>query len=141
MKKEIITAIAALFITALAFGGKYYYDFVRYEAIIPTIEISDVDLSSIADGVYLGDFNAHILRSQVSVTVKDSAIEDIEFIRHKYERGKPAEAILTKVIDQQSLEVDAVSSATNSSLVILKSIENALTGDNHTVSGQESPNP
>lgn len=129
MKKKIIIIVTIILIGGGLFGAKYGYDFMRYEKIIPTITIQDVDLSTIEDGTYEGDFNAYILRSIVSVTVKDHEISDVEFIKHKYERGQKAEAILDVVISKQSLDVDVVSGATNSSKVILKSIENALTSD------------
>ena len=47
----------------------------------------------------------------------------------KYDKGKPAKAIVPKIVDAQSLEVDAVAGATNSSKVIKKAIENALTAN------------
>lgn len=42
--------------------------------------------------------------------------------------GKPAEAIVEDIVENQSIEVDAVSGATNSSRVIMKACENALRG-------------
>ena len=64
--------------------------------------------------------------AKVSVTVKDNKITDITLLNHKNERGKPAEVIPEKVLKAQSLQVDTISGATNSSKVILKAIENAL---------------
>jgi uncharacterized protein with FMN-binding domain len=89
-------------------------------------KVNNIDLSKIKDGNYIGDFNAYIISSKVNVTVRDHTITDIRFIEHKYERGKPAEVLLPRVIAAQSLNVDTISGATNSSKVILKSIENAL---------------
>jgi len=83
-------------------------------------------LNKVKDGSYIGDCNAYIIDSKVKVEVKNHKITDISFVEHKYDRGKPAEAILPKVIAKQSLEVDTISGATNSSKVILKSIEKAL---------------
>ena len=58
---------------------------------------------------------------------KQEKISNINILEHKNERGTPAEIIPKKVVDAQSLKVDVVSGATNSSKVILKAIENALT--------------
>ncbi|WP_313562885.1 FMN-binding protein [Ruminiclostridium cellobioparum] len=41
-------------------------------------------------------------------------------------RGAKAEAIVDKIISEQSVTVDVISGATNSSKVILKAVENAL---------------
>ena len=45
----------------------------------------------------------------------------------KLGRGKAAEVIVDKVVATQKIDVDAVSGATNSSNVIKKAIENAVT--------------
>lgn len=43
--------------------------------------------------------------------------------------AKVAETIIDKIIDEQKIDVDAVSGATNSSTVIKKAVENALKGE------------
>ena len=53
-------------------------------------------------------------------------ITDIEILEHRNERGQKAESIIDKIVDEQKLNVDAITSATNSSLVIKKACENAL---------------
>ena len=49
-----------------------------------------------------------------------------QLLEHQTGLGGKAEAIIDQVIQNQSLEVDAVSGATTSSKTILKAIENAL---------------
>ena len=80
---------------------------------------------------FLGWNNAQdavLVAAQVRVTVADGAIRRIEILHHENGRGKPAEAVLDRVIAAQSLRVDAVSGATSSSKVLLKAVENALRG-------------
>jgi uncharacterized protein with FMN-binding domain len=91
------------------------------------IEVSQIDLQGIKDGVYTGEyyFNESV-GAKVKVTVENNKIISIEFIEHKYGRGKKAEVITDKVIEKQSLNVDVISGATGSSKIILKAIENAL---------------
>ena len=48
-------------------------------------------------------------------------------MEHRNERGKAAEVIVGNVVATQEINVDAVSGATNSSNVIKKAIENAIT--------------
>jgi uncharacterized protein with FMN-binding domain len=86
-----------------------------------------VDLTKVSDGKYTGFCDAVLVASEVSVTVKNNKIEDIILLSHKTERGQSAEVIPEKVLEAQSLQVDTITGATNSSKVILKSIENALT--------------
>lgn len=91
--------------------------------------INDVDLSQVADGVYSGSFDLRIVAADVEVEVQGGRIESIEIVRHSHGQGAAGEAVTERVLETQSLGVDAVSGATMSSKVILKAIENALTGD------------
>jgi len=90
------------------------------------LPIEDTDLSEIADGVYSGSFDATPVSVVVAVTVADHRIAAIDLVKHSNGQGQAAEILPAKVVDAQSLEVDAVSGATYSSIVILKAIENAL---------------
>jgi len=115
---------------ALFFGGRYLYQTWEYKKIVSEIKIQNPDLSTIEHGVYRGFFDAILVAADVSVTVEGNRIESIKIEKHKNEKGKSAEAITDRVIAEQSIEVDAISGATNSSKVILKAIENALTQNN-----------
>ena len=122
VKKILLLAICIIVLTLGFFGGKL----MIYKNIVREIKIENVDLSTISDGKYTGSCDASYIASQVSVTVKNHKITDISLLKHKNERGKPAEVIPGKVVEAQSLKVDTISGATNSSKIILKSIENAL---------------
>jgi uncharacterized protein with FMN-binding domain len=128
-KKIIITIICVGVGISLIFGGKYLSDLSKYKNIIADIEIRTPDLSQIQDGEYNGSFDAIIVAADVDVTVLDNRITGIVINEHKTERGSKAEVITDEVIVQQSLDVDTVSGATNSSKVILKAIENALVSE------------
>ncbi|MDD3412957.1 MAG: FMN-binding protein [Lachnospiraceae bacterium] len=104
----------------------YYMDFIHYKDSIQGIEITEIDISTIPDGNYVGDYNAGYIYAKVQVSVDKGQISDIKIIEHRNERGQKAESIISKIVDEQKLNVDAVSSATNSSLVIKKACENAL---------------
>ncbi|MCA1951388.1 MAG: FMN-binding protein [Treponema sp.] len=90
------------------------------------IEIVDPDLSKTADGTWIGAWNTTLVKVQVSVDTADHRISQITILRHDCGRGKPAEAIVDRVVEAQSLKVDAVSGATGSSRVILRAIQDAL---------------
>jgi uncharacterized protein with FMN-binding domain len=89
-------------------------------------ELGRLDVSGKADGVYRGTYKTWPLAAEVDVTIKAGSIAGIDLVKHKYGRGKPAEKILERVIEKQSLDVDTVSGATASSKTILIAIRNAI---------------
>jgi len=125
-KKIVLGIIFVAILVVGVFGGKYLYSLQRYKSVISEIKIDSVDLSEVSDGKYTGSCDAAFVSAKVTVTVNNHKITDIVLIDHKNEKGKPAEVIPAKVMEFQSLEVDTISGATNSSKVILKAIENAL---------------
>jgi uncharacterized protein with FMN-binding domain len=100
----------------LSFACKEYEDIV----------IEDVALNSAQDGVYSGEYNTTLVKATVKVNIKDNIIQDVEIVKHQCGKGKKAEAVVDRVVQNQSLKVDAISGATYSSKVILKAIEKAV---------------
>lgn len=90
------------------------------------LEISNVDITTIRDGAYAGSANHGVVKATVSVEISNGKIQNIMILAHEHLLGKPAEKIVDNIIEQQSLEVDAITSATYSSDTIRKAIENAL---------------
>ncbi|HAV20682.1 MAG TPA: FMN-binding protein [Firmicutes bacterium] len=88
--------------------------------------LSNIDVSELADGVYAGSHHVFPITAEVNVTIQNRRISSIELVKHIHSRGSQAEAIIDKVIEAQSLDVDAISGATYSSMVILRAIEDAL---------------
>ena len=126
VKKILLGAVCLVAITGIIVGGKYLISVRNYQKTIKELTINKVDLSKISDGKYTGSYDVNLLSAKVSVTVKDHKIENIDLLEHKNDRGKPAEVIPSMVVKAQSLQVDTISGATNSSKTILKAIENAL---------------
>ncbi len=104
----------------------YFMDFMAYQKNISGIEITEMDLSNIPDGEYIGEYDAGYIYAKVQVAVESGRITDIEILEHKHERGQEAEKITDAIVSEQRLDVDAVSGATNSGLVIKKACEDAL---------------
>jgi uncharacterized protein with FMN-binding domain len=87
------------------------------------------DMRGKADGAYRGeyDLSGTPVFVALEVTVRNENIAAINIIKHSCSPiGKKAEKITGKIIEEQSLGVDAVSGATGSSKAILKAVENAL---------------
>jgi len=87
------------------------------------------DLAGIADGTYRGEYD--IKGTPVKVTLDvitdDHVISSVRIVKHSCSPiGKKAETLTGKIVKQQSLDIDAVSGATASSVAILKAVENAL---------------
>lgn len=124
--KKIIMIIVTVIIL-LAITGEIILSITTHHLDdLSSIPIEDVDLSTVDDGVYQGSYAAFPVEVGVKVTVKDHMISKIEILKHDNGKGKAAEAITDDVIEAQSLQVDTVSGATYSSLVILLSIQDAL---------------
>lgn len=126
MRKRIITIVSMILIVVIALSIKYIGEYNRYKRIMESLEINQIDLSDTSDGKYYGELDAGLVSVELEVIVKDHKITDIILLNHDNGKGESAEVIIDKVIEDQSLNVDTISGATNSSKAILKSIENAL---------------
>ena len=129
-KLVLILVIVLLIISAVGFGIIKHIE-SNLESL-KYIEIPEVDMSEIQDGVYSGSYTAAPVSAEVSVTVKDHIITDIQIIKHINGQGAPAEIITDRVIESQSLQVDSVTGATYSSKVILLAIKDALLDNNNS---------
>lgn len=130
-KKLFKRILVIMIVLILGISAVFYFGLKtilnRFSKEVSKIEISNVDISRIDDGVYTGEhFVNDSVGAEVKVTIKNKKIANINFIEHKCGRGKKAEGIVNTVIDKQSLNVDTISGATGSSIIILKAIENAL---------------
>ncbi len=124
--RMIISAISIVVIIGIVFGTRYFLQLRDYKKRIADISITDADLGKIPDGSYKGSYDAIMVAATVDVDVQDHKITNITLVNHKNDRGKKAERIITDIQNAQSLKVDTVSGATNSSKVILKAVQNAL---------------
>ena len=130
-KRVIILVIIAVVIIGVYFGITGIMS--RIETSLKQLSdmpITNVDLSKVLDGTYTGSYEVFLVAADVKVIVKNHKILDIELVKHNNGQGAAAESIPDKVVKAQTLEVDIVSSATYSSKVILKAIENALNSAN-----------
>lgn len=125
-KKIILVCIVIVLAAALIIGISVAMRYKNYHEKVDALSFTDIDVSALADGVYVGECNVDVIYAKVEVTVADSTITGIEILEHRNERGGSAEAIIDDILREQRLDVDAVTSATNSSKVIRKAIENAV---------------
>ncbi len=130
IKKNKAAVHRILACIVIAMLGMHIYSgvssFSNYKVQVKQIDIENINISTIPNGIYEGECNVGYIYAHVSVTVLDGEITDIEILEHRNERGVAAENIVSSIISQQKIDVDAVTSATNSSKVIQKAIETAL---------------
>lgn len=126
-KKRTLWIIAVLIVLCLVGGSIYLVKVWNYQKTVKSLTYSDIAIEDIESGTYIGECNVDFIYAKVAVTMEDGAITQIEILEHKNERGAPAERIIDDMIQQQSIDVDAITGATNSSKVIKKAVENALT--------------
>ena len=128
-KKKIISVIILLFLLiGLICGAVYLKNVADYKRAIGETTFDEIDIADVSDGIYIGEYDVNFIYAKVEVTVEDGEIVSINILEHRHERGKAAEKVIEKIIEEQKTDVDAVSGATNSSTVIKKAVENALKG-------------
>ena len=129
VKKKAILAAVIIVVTLVVspFSScSFFENLEKEEAFISTISYEQLDLSNKENGVYIGEFKLPLKSARVSVVVKNGRLKTIDLLEHSHGPGFSGEGVIKRVLEEQSLEVDAVSGATKSSITILKAIENAI---------------
>lgn len=120
----------AAVVLVLLIVGIYYYIAVRnYHRKVDAIQIRNISLAAIPDGEYLGACDVDFVAAKVRVLVEDHTIAGVELLEHYNGRGESAEVIPGRIVAEQRIDVDIVTGATSSSKVIMKAVQNALTGE------------
>jgi len=99
----------------------------KEQTAVQNMEINDINIELVKNGRYWGNFTYGNFMYKVEVLVADRRIQDIKIISNRdSEHAKKAEEVLQRVVNEQSLDVDAVTGATTTSKALLKATENAL---------------
>lgn len=131
MSKKTFRIIGILICIAIIGSGVFYLTNIapanKILKEVRNAEIKDIDLNEVADGRYVGEFSYSKSRCKVEVIVEDHRIEAINILENgTNEHAKKAEAVISKVINEQKTNVDAVTGATTTSKALLKAVEAAL---------------
>lgn len=124
-----VDAIAGATVSSSAVKGgvKKAIDFMA-AIVAPSVTDGPIDIASVPDGTYTGKgLGLHEL--EVSVTVKGGKIVEVKVTRHEESPGiaDPAIAgIPEAMVEQNKIDVDAVSGATFTSEGIIEAVKNAL---------------
>jgi uncharacterized protein with FMN-binding domain len=91
------------------------------------VKINTINLSTVSDGTYNGNYKAGRWTNEVSVKVQDHKITKIDIVKGvQFGRPEWTKEIFDRVIQKQNTNIDTVSGATITSKAYLKSIEDAL---------------
>ena len=131
-KKMVLFISMFLLLVGFVLGILYLKSVADYRQAVRETTFEDINISDIPDGVYVGEYDVDFIYAKVEVAVQNGEITNINILEHRNERGKTAEVIADSIVDEQKIDVDAISGATNSSTVIKKAVENALKSRNLT---------
>lgn len=129
MKKRTKMIVGIMVLFAFVAGGfltNYMISVNQYQDAIAKITYQNMDASNISDGTFIGECDVKFIYAKVEVAVQDGMIKNITLLEHRHKRGAAAEGIERTIVAEQRVNVDAVSGATNSSKVIKKAVDNAL---------------
>ena len=120
----IVVLIILGLITAIIIGFLYLAG--KNAKSYDTMDYSNLDLSQLEDGSYVGSEDGGMVKAKVEVTVTEHQITKVTILEHECGTGKPAEAIVDQMVKDNRIDVDGVSGATLSSDVIKTAVYNAL---------------
>ena len=123
--KRVLKIGASVLLVLILISGIFLYYFSR--GLNDDITLSGIDITDVNDGVYSGKYEGGRWSNELSITVSDNKITDIEVVDDiMLSQDEVRNTLFDRVIESQNTKVDTVSQATVSSRAYLKSIENAL---------------
>jgi len=101
--------------------------FILFPSCATTPKIGKPINRQLKDGVYEGSYTGGPNKAFVRVTIENNKIAEIRIIEHWTLKGKKAEEIISgRILENQRTDVDVVSGATNSSIVIMNAVQRAI---------------
>ena len=91
-RKRILSFTAIfLFLIVLIFTAVYLKSVADYKRSVKETMFSNLDISNVPDGVYVGEYDVDFVYAKVEVTVQNGVITNIDILEHKNGRGSRAE--------------------------------------------------
>ena len=128
MNKRLKQILICLLAAAVAFG----LGVLTLACLLrpQVLEVGEPDLSTVADGEYIGVCQNKLLFAVVRVEVEAHRIAGVEVLWHKESYMPQARQTAERIAAAQSLRVDAVSGATLTATTVQKAVENAIAQGN-----------
>lgn len=125
--KKIIILIAVILLVIIGVSTVIFSNISKkFTSYIDQITIEHVDLTKIPDGLYSGRSDSVVVKAVVEIEVMDHILTKIEILEHQTGRGREGEKVIYKILEEQRVDVDGISGATYSSLVIQDAVQKAL---------------
>ena len=125
-KKCVLIVIWGVTLFGVGFGISFYRGVGKKYDKVQEIPIQDISVEGLADGTYTGEYTFETLYAKVQVIVKGEEIKKIVLEDFVTEKGEDAAGIVSSIVENQSVMVDDVSKATDSSRVIKLAVMDAL---------------
>jgi len=94
---------------------------------VKKLQINDVDMSKISDGVYTGSYHKGRWTYDVSVTIANHAMTAVTNTNKSMNaQSSLNDKISAEILKKQSIKIDAVSGATVNTRAFQKAVETAL---------------
>ena len=125
-KKCVLIVIWGVTLFGVGFGISVYRGVGKKYDKVQEIPIQEISVEGLADGTYTGEYTFETLYAKVQVIVKGEEIKKIVLEDFVTEKGEDAAGIVSSIVENQSVMVDDVSKATDSSRVIKLAVMDAL---------------
>ncbi|MEA4971840.1 hypothetical protein SDC9_162849 [bioreactor metagenome] len=126
LKKCILIAVWGVMLFAIGFGISFYRGVGNKYDAVQDVPIKEISLENVEDGTYEGEYLFETLYAKVKIIVRSNEIKEITLEDFKTEKGDDAASIVDSITDSQSVKVDDISGATDSSRIIKLAVLNAL---------------
>jgi uncharacterized protein with FMN-binding domain len=126
MKKWLIVLVCIVLVV-IAGGVTFKIKINQMIKYFVEYNLKNVDLQTVADGTYRGTFGKFVVSVDLEANVLQHRITDIKIVNQKCGKGYDGKKVIDRVLQAQSLKVDAIAGATASSRCILIALERALT--------------
>lgn len=123
-RKRLLLLLPCILILGVI-GAILINNSLDFEALMDA-PLEQLDVSTLKNGTHAGSYQSFPISAKVTVRIEDGQMTEVLLVDHSHGRGYGAEAIVEKVREAQSLQVDLISGATYSSKVILLAIYDAL---------------
>ncbi len=120
---RIAVPVAVIVFILAAAAGIYAW---RFTSVTRNITVGAADLNQLQDGTYRGSFSVFHVKAEVQVRIRDHAIEEVRTLKTPEGAGN-LDALLERIVAQQTPAVDIESGASVSQKAVLKATEDALT--------------
>ena len=125
-KKCVLIVIWGVTLFGVGFGISFYRGVGKKYDKVQEIPIQEISVEGLADGTCTGEYTFETLYAKVQVIVKGGEIKKIVLEDFVTEKGEDAAGIVSSIVENQSVMVDDVSKATDSSRVIKLAVMDAL---------------